>query len=320
MDSERPTWRRAVVWLVAAGAVVAVGWGAVMAYTGYRQTAGPGGAVKGYFAALARGDAPAALGFGAPPEGVHTLLTSRVLKQQQAIAPIRDVTVVDTVTHGSAATVTVHYVLGFRDGPKGVTEQVAVHRHDGAWRLAATAATTSLDLTGALERATVAGGAVPDNPAAIFPGALPVTFDTPYLQLAPSTRYVRLSAPADTTVTVQVSPAGRAVIVPALATMLSACLRAGPVDPRCPLPSDRVVPGTLRGTLANNALAHLQVQVQTDRAGLIAVAVPDLSMHASYQQLDFNNRPFPMSGPVTLHVAATTYAVAPVRLNWSSPS
>ena len=320
MHSERPARRRAVVRLVAACAVVAVGWGAVIAFTGYQQTAGPDGAVKGYFAALARGDAPAALGFGAPPEGAHPLLTSTVLKQQLAIAPIRDVTVVDTVTHGSAATVTVQYGLGFRDDPVEVTERVAVLRHGGAWRLAATAATTSLDLTGALERATVAGGAVPDNPAAIFPGALPVTFDTPYLQLAPSTRYVRLSAPADTTVAVQVSPAGRAVIVPVLAKMLSACLRPGPVDPRCPLPSDRIVPGTLHATLSKNALAHLQVQVQTDQAGVIAVSVPDLSVHASYQQLDFDNQPFPMSGPVTLQVAATTYAVAPVRLNWSSPS
>ena len=319
--AERGGRRRRLAGRVAAACcVAAIGWGAVAAYTGYQQTAGPDGAVRGYFAALTRGDAAAALAFGAVPDGVHTLLTATVLKEQQRIAPIRGVTILSTTQQGASATVTVRYRLDFAGGARTVVDRVVVGRRDGSWRLAATAASTSLDLTGALERATVVGAAVPDGPVAIFPGALPITFDTAYLSLAPAASSVTLSAPSDTTVDVEVSQAGRAAIFPAVAKALSACFAKQAADPRCPLPSNRVVPGTMRGALTKNAVAGLALSVNSDQSGVIAITGHNVTIRATYDQLDFDNQPFPRSGPVTLEVAATTPALGPVRVNWSEPS
>ena len=64
--------RRALYWSAVVLAVAVLAGGAVFAYLGYRSTAGPDGTVRGYFAALARADAPAALGFGRLPAGPPT--------------------------------------------------------------------------------------------------------------------------------------------------------------------------------------------------------------------------------------------------------
>ncbi|MDT4944880.1 MAG: hypothetical protein QOH14_1613, partial [Pseudonocardiales bacterium] len=144
MTAAAPGRRRGRYWFAVALSLVAVILGSTYAYVRYQETAGPDGAVKGYFAALARSNAPAALGFGDPPSGSTSLLTSTVLRDQQKIAPIRDFHVVSTDRHGSHATVDVRYRLEFGNGTQLISDQVAVVQRGGSWRLATTAVRTRL--------------------------------------------------------------------------------------------------------------------------------------------------------------------------------
>src|ERR1700753_1320051 len=105
--------RRALYWTAVLIAVGALAGGAVIASPGYSATAGPDGAVRGYFDALARSDAPAALAFGGLPPGPRDMLTSQVLAEQQQIAPLRNVQIHDVRQDGSQATVRYSYRLGF---------------------------------------------------------------------------------------------------------------------------------------------------------------------------------------------------------------
>src|SRR5438445_5262352 len=102
--------RRAVFWLAVSLAVAAILTGGTIALANYLDTSGPDGAVRGYFAALQRGDAAAALGFGDLPDASRALLTGKVLREQKRIAPIRDVTITHTDSASNQATVNVHYV------------------------------------------------------------------------------------------------------------------------------------------------------------------------------------------------------------------
>src|SRR4051812_31040755 len=103
--------RRALYWIAVLVALAGLVGGAAYAYVAYRATSGPDGAVKGYFAALARSDAPAALAFGDVPAGPHELLTSAVLAEQQRIAPLHHVQILDVSRSGGAASVRYSYQL-----------------------------------------------------------------------------------------------------------------------------------------------------------------------------------------------------------------
>jgi hypothetical protein len=309
---------RGLFWSAVLAAVIALVGGSAYAYVSYAATAGPEGAVKGYFAALARGNAPAALGFGDLPPGPHGLLTSRVLRAQRAIAPIRHLRVTGTRRSGEAATVSVRYDLDFADGRRQVSDDVRVLRRDGSWRLARTAAVTELSLAAARDRATVLGGAVPDGSVLVFPGAVPITFDTPYLRLTGATRSVVLSAQGDTDLTVEVTAAGRAAAETAVVAALRNCLSGGArADPRCPVPSNRTVPGSVRATVrAADVRRVVSVRPATSSRGIIMIS-GRLVLDARYLALDFENQPVRKTGPVVLPVRATTYATAPLTVTWT---
>jgi hypothetical protein len=297
--------------------------GAVVAVRSYEQTAGPDGAVKGYFAALERGDAPAALGFGDLPAGASLLLTSAVLHDQQRIAPITDVRIGTVRRSGNRATVAVDYALQFAAGSRQVADSVQVVHAGRRWRLARTAVPTQIQLLQALDRATILGAAVPDGTVLLFPGAVPVSFDTTYLQLAPGTDTVALNSPGEgtTELTVQVSPPGRSAVLAAVTAALRACLKGGAsVNPTCPLPSDRYVPGTLQGSFAPTATADLTLGVSADPAGVIEIDNATIPVTGRYTVLDFNNQPVAKSGRLTLPITATIYPTAPVTIVWGGGS
>lgn len=305
-------------WVAMLAALIALVGGSAFAYVTYAETSGPDGAVKGYFGALARSDAPAALGFGDLPPGERELLTSTVLRAQQKIAPIRHVNVVSARQAGDRATVTVKYQLAFADGAQQVADKVQVIRRGSSWRLAAAAAVTRLRLLEAGQRATVVGAAIPAGAALIFPGAVPIGFDTPFLRLAPATSSVTLSAQPTTELSVQVTAAARVAVDAALVAALGACLSgAPPVDPRCPLAAARAVPNSLRGTVEAD---------QVDRAATLAVSAQStgvitisgmLKVAGSYRLLNFDNQPFAQKSTVSLPLTATAFAVAPVAIDWS---
>jgi hypothetical protein len=304
-------------WSAILAALVVLVGGSVFAYVSYTATSGADGAVQGYFAALARGDAAAALGFGDLPPGRHDLLTSTVLREQRKIARIRHVEVIASQRSGDVATVTVQYRLEFADRTQHVADAVRVVRHKGSWRLARTAAVTRLHLQQAGERATILGAAVPDSDLLIFPGAIPIGFDTPYLRLAPTTSSVAFAARQTTDLTVEVAPMGRAAVYTALAATLRACLSGGVrADPRCPLPTSRAVPGSVRATADPVAVGRAAViGLEATSAGVMTIS-GKIKLVARYAALDFQNQPVAKDGVVSLPLTATIPATDPITVDW----
>ena len=318
--SSAGNWRtrrhRALYWSGVALAVIALVAGGIVAYVSYAETGGPAGAVRGYFAALERGDAPAALAYGDIPPGPRDYLTRAVRREQQRIAPMSDVHVTATSRSGRTATVSVTYRLQFAAGTAQFGDQVSVRERGASWHLVAVAASTRLGLGQAEDRARILGTPVPSDPALFFPGALPITFDTPYLQLAPGTSSVQLQAPVDSPLTVEVSAQGRAAMLTALRTAFTPCVTGTPAaDPRCPLPSARGVPGSLRGTIVGSFAPDAKVTVDAGSTGRIDVS-GHVQVRGSYSELDFDDLPVHRSGTVSVPIAATAYAASPLRLTW----
>src|ERR1700759_646590 len=125
-----PSVRRASYWTAVVLALAALFGGSLYAYVAYRETAGPDGTVRGYFAALERGDASSALGFGDVPAGPTDLLTDEGLVQQQAIAPLQDVSIDAVAEHGSRASVQVSYQLRFATGARRYRSVLHVVKRD----------------------------------------------------------------------------------------------------------------------------------------------------------------------------------------------
>jgi hypothetical protein len=315
------TRHRGLFWSAVVVACAVLVAGVVMAIQAYGSDSGPDGAVKGYFAALAGGDAPAALSYGGLPSGPRTLLTTNVLRAQQQIAPISDVRVDSVQRSGGRATVAVSYSLGFSNGVREVHDRVQVIDHNHTWRLVSTAVATKLALTQARNRASILDSAVPSGTVLLFPGALPVSFNTALLQLAASTDNVALVSPSRTVVTVQVSSSGRTEVLAALISALQSCLSGGgKAQPSCPLPSDRYVPGSLVGTLSPNptaATAAVNLSVNNDPSGVIEIDSADVSVRGRFTTLDFNNQPIAKTGTIILPVSALVSPTSPVSVQWT---
>ncbi|MFN2518979.1 MAG: hypothetical protein ABR604_08060 [Jatrophihabitantaceae bacterium] len=320
MTGPAPRRHRALFWASILVALSAFVGGSLVAYVTYAETAGPDGAVKAYFAALSRGDAPAALGFGDLPVGARQLLTSTVLRAQRKIAPIRHFEIVGTDLSGATATVSVRYELAFANGAQQVTDDVRVVRRSGSWRLSTTAASTRLRLLQARDRATIVGTRIPDGPLLVFPGAVPITFDTPYLRLSAATRGIELSAPAETQLTVQVTAMGRTVFDAAVLRALNGCLSGGAgADPRCPLPVNRAVPGSVRGSVSAAQVSRSAVLgLAASAAGVVTVS-GKVTLRATYLALDFSNLPVKKSGTATLALTASAFATDPITIEWARP-
>ena len=77
------------------------------------------------------------------------------------------------------------YQLRFDTGDRAVAGAVEVIDSASGWRLAQTAVVTTVHLNQAVDRSTFAGAAVPEGRTLLFPGALPIRFDTKYLTLTP---------------------------------------------------------------------------------------------------------------------------------------
>jgi hypothetical protein len=289
--------------------------GVVVGVRGYAKTAGVDGAVRGYFAALARGDAADALAFGDIPAGPHTLLTATVLAEQQRIAPLRNVALTSVQRSRNTAAVGVTYTLVFASRSVAVSGILRLHRGSSGWRLDRVAVPTELDLSTARERQSIVGAGIPSGRTLMFPGAVPVRLDTPYLQLDPDQDYVGLDPLGQTSIDIEVSPAGRSAALAAVRTNLRRCL-AGPADPTCPLPDERYVPGSVRGTLSGD-LHDVSVELASDPVGTLRV-FGRATVSGAYERLDFRNRRIAGRGRVELAVNAVGYAVSPLTLRWTS--
>jgi hypothetical protein len=317
-------WRarrhRALYWTCAVLAAVALVGGGVAAYVSYADTGGPAGAVRGYFAALARGDAPAALAFGDIPAGPRDYLTRAVLHEQQRLAPMRDVHVTGTSRTGDKATVAVSYRLQFGAGTQQFSDEVDVQRRHDTWHLTSVAVSTQLQLAQAEDRARILDTTVPTGPVLLFPGAVPISFDTPYLQLSAATSSVQLDGSGQTPLIVEASPQGRSAVLAALRTLFIPCLAGSPsADPRCPLPTPRGVPGSLHGAITGAFVPDATVAVASVAAGQLEVS-GHVKVSGRYQELDFSDLPVPHSGTVSVLLSASSYATTPLRLSWQAQS
>lgn len=317
-------WRarrhRALYWTCVVVAVAALIGGGVVGYVSYADTGGPAGAVRGYFAALVRGDAPAALAFGDIPAGPRDYLTRAVLREQQRLAPMRDVHVTSTSRSGNNATVAVSYRLQFGAGTQQFSDEVGVQQRHGTWHLTTVAVSTSLQLAQAEDRARILDTTVPTEPVLLFPGAIPITFDTPYLQLSAATSSVQLDGSAATKLIVEVSPQGRSAVLAGLRTLFMPCLAGSPsADLRCPLPTSRGVPGSLHGAITGAFAPDATVAVSDVAAGRLDVTA-HVKVRGSYQALDFSDLPVAHSGTVSVLLSASAYATTPLRLTWQVQS
>lgn len=316
----RPRRRhRVAVWVATLLALAAMVGGTALAVTSYLDVTSPRSVVERYLAALVRGDAPAALAYGVLPEGDASLLTSDVLLAQQATAPISDVAVLAVRETGDRASVDVRYQLGFEAGATPVTDTIELTRTGRTWRLAEVAVPLTIQLSGAKNRSSLAGAEIPVGQHLMFPGALPVRFDTDVLALSAVSRVVRFAETSDRPERVELTDAGRAAVDAAVDAALEACL-AGTADAPelCPLPPDaRAVPGTLRGATSAPASTVISVRVQPGPDGLLQIQ-GQVEVSGHYQQLDFNNQQVTESGQVTVSLTATCFASSPETIVWRS--
>lgn len=312
--------QRTLYWLAMFVAAALAFTGVVVAVAGYLSTAGPGGVVRDYFAALSRGDARTALSYGRLPDGPRDLLTSPVLQAQLDEGRISQVSVIAVDRAGDTASVSIHYqVTGPTTGMTVVDDRVPVVKDGRSWRLAEAAVPVDLTPNTAQRRATVAGAAVPAGRPLVFPGAAPVSFDTPALALADPGRIVHFAGSAPADLTVAVSSQGQQQAVSAVAAALRGCLAAAKPASLCPLPAGgRAVPGSVHATIDGSAAgAGLTASVAAgDPNGRIEV-VGEVPVTGSYQELSFENQAVTRAMvhhalPVRAHVLAT----APAHVIW----
>lgn len=297
--------------------VVALVLGLTRAVTAYTATSSPTDAVGGYFAALQRGDAPAALALGVVPVGTHLLLTSHALQEQQKLAPFGHVRVGPVQRTGAAATVRVRYTVAAGGRVYAQDTSVAVHDTSDGWRLDAVAVPVTISLTQSVQRMTLLGGSVPSTSLLAFPGVVPLLSDTAYLAFDPASTLVGFGNDPTVTPRVVVTPAGRAAAIIAVTGAVRRCLSgaAGSAADLCPLPTERFVPGSVRGRLSG-ALRDVQVTLQPTELGEVSISA-QAPVTASYQELDFRDHTSAGHGPLTLQVHAIAIAVAPMTIVWT---
>jgi hypothetical protein len=306
--------RRRLSWLgVLLGAALLIS-GVLVAAFGLNRAASPAGVVGDYFAALTRGDAQRALAYGELPAGPREFLTDEVLAEQQRIAPLHEVAVTITSQDDRRARASVRYTMNFATGALATTAVITLHRSGDDWRLDETAVATEIEPSTAAQRLSILGSPLPTGRILLFPGALPVRVDTPFLELVPSLDYVRFGTARPAELPVRISDRGEAAVVAAVRTQLHRCL-TGRADPACPLPSERYVPGSVHGRVVSE-LGGLVDLDEADPAGLLRYSGRP-TIKGSWQRLDYHNVARHQAGQILLDAHAVGYATAPLRLHWT---
>jgi hypothetical protein len=304
--------------------VTALVGGAIVAAVTAIQVSPPTQVVEKYFAALRAGDAPAALSYGNAPPGNHSFLTSTALAAQNRLAAIGSVRVDPATVSGRTARVPVTYTLtpaAAPTRPSIQTTDVALHRRGRGWSLDRAAAVVRVRPTGAGRRATLAGAAVPTGPVALFPGVVPVRYDTALIEQRLDSGYVTLTSTGTVSVGAQLSAAGRAAVETAVRTAFATCLArpTAAASRSCPLTpsiSSRPVPGSLRGSLRRATFGVAPVLRDAD--GLVRTS-GTFSVAGRYQSLDYDNIAATDTGTVPVTFAAAVYVTAPRTVRWEQP-
>ncbi|OOK78430.1 lumazine-binding domain protein [Mycobacterium kansasii] len=184
--NRKPLW----VTLGAGGAVLVVVAIVLVITLAGRGGPGRGGsagdAVKGYLQALARGDAEAALSYGADQPATKELLTEEILKKQIAQWPISNIRILSDDSTGAGAAVgfgQVHVVVNFGDKVSDTT--LSMKKDHGSWKLPSAAIKVKPGLAGDRDAAgktvTFFGTPVGDSTVYVFPGWIDVGTTNPYI-------------------------------------------------------------------------------------------------------------------------------------------
>ena len=313
--------RRGPFWLAVMVSVIALVGGGFVALSNYLSDDGPGAVVTSYFAALGRGDAARALSYGQVPPGAHTYLTATVLRDQLAVATLGPADVLSVSENNTTAEVTINYPVRFADGILTVNDVVPLVQRGDTWRLVASAVEAKVGLAQAGQRALFARGAFPDARVALFPGALPISFDTPNLQVDPGPSVVHFSTGDYTGLAVSASPAGVKAARDAVGSALRSCLAGAVSTALCPVPSGtvRAVPGSLRGSIAlDRTESKLMVSLTPDATGVLVIT-GTVSVDGQYESLDYNNTGSVVSRrSIELPVSAECYATSVDVVTWTS--
>jgi len=320
----RPGWfqrrHRGLFWAAILLCLALAGAGAIYAYHGYRNGRGADGAVRGYLHALADGDAPRALSYGTIPGGERSFLSSDVLRDQLKIAPMRGITIGADSSVGGDVKVSFSYDLAFARGTQHVADTVLVRKVGDRWQLDRVATPVSITVLSAADRATLAGAAVPTGSTLLFPGAVPVLFDSPYLRLTLATDQLPLSHNSDLELTVELTPAARKAAITQLGAMLTACGRGGSGAgiARCPVPSDDFVPGSMSGTLALDP-SSVTLGIGLGATGTILIT-GEADFDGGYRLLDFNDVAHVHRGKLSVPFTAQAFAVSPLVVGFEVQS
>jgi hypothetical protein len=312
-----PSRRRGLYWVGVLVALAALVGGGIIVVTAWTSESAPETAALAYFRALERGDAPAALGLGDVPAGVHSYLTSDVLQLSSNVAKIDNVHVLSVDRSGRTAKVTLQYQLIYPGEVVAVTDTVDTVQRGHRWRLTRTAVPVHVRVGAGASRMSVGGTPVPNRTVLFFPGALPISVDTPNLEL--DRVVVHLNGASPKPLEPRVSSAGTNAVAKAVAAAVNECLR-NRADTSCPTADDpiTVVPGSVRGTVdAAGVAEHLKIQLDPNPNGLLRIT-GTVKVNGSFQILDFDNQPVHKTGPVQLAVSASCYASDPSNIVWTS--
>jgi hypothetical protein len=298
-------------WLTVLVALIVFIGGTVAAVSSFLGAAGPDSQVRAYFGALARGDAKAALGFGAVPAGDHRYLTSAVLREQLKLARISHVVIVEVDTAGAVSDVDVTYQLG----SSTISDRVPLVKRGGSWRLQNSAVLVSVSLTQAAHRATFASTAIPATQVVLLPGIVPLAFDTPVLQLATGSGIVRFAGSSTSDMTAQVTSAGARTVTAAVTQRLVDCVSAARPAALCPVPDKQIrsVPASLHGKILGTP--SITPSVAADADGTISIT-GTVQVQGTYDALDYDNQITATTGQVTLTFHAHCYASTPTTIVW----
>jgi hypothetical protein len=240
--------RGRLIYIAVAVALIAIGFGAYSVGSGGSS---PADVVRSYLDALARGDAAAALALGTAPED-RTLLTDDVLRQQQNLAPISAVRVLDSRTGSSGAVVRVRYRIGERT----VTDAIELLRRGDGWALNHVAVDVELSALSSLPQPTVFGVAAPaDGNLYVFPGIVQLGSADSAFALAPSTAvFSNPDVPALANPTPVLSDTGRAMLTKVISAAMTGCARSRSLHSRgCPQHASRAA---VRGMVAGSLRWH----------------------------------------------------------------
>ncbi|HJT94167.1 MAG TPA: hypothetical protein VJ777_19905 [Mycobacterium sp.] len=196
-----------------------------------------GEAVQSYLEALAKGDAEAALTFGADQPASKEFLSDEILKQQIEQMPISNIRILGDDSDGGIGFGQVHVTANFGDQTSDTT--FLMKKNGNQWRIdsAAVRLDFSAQSNKALETVTAFGKPVGKSVTYLFPGF--VKWGSNNKNLAVEGKPVLLDAltgyAGGNVPEVSLSDAGRAGIVANVKALLDECERSRSLEPAgCP--------------------------------------------------------------------------------------